>query len=82
MPKPVAPTPVDSIPGAEPKNIELSDTDFFKIMRDSVSSASVTEFKTNQVTDWKRLGKKAVDGVEYDEGVATYKAIRSSVIRA
>ncbi len=77
MPEPVTPDPVtpDPVtPDLTPKNAELVDAEFYKIIRSSVTSGQVSEFKVNQVIDWKRLGKKTIDGVEYDEGVATYKA--------
>ena len=43
-------------------------------MQDSVRSGQIQEFKFEQVLGWKAEGGEEVDGVNYQTGLAAYKA--------
>lgn len=56
------------------KDADENEVQVVQAMKDSVDAGGVSEFKTDQVVEWKLQGKKTVDGVEYDQGVVVYKA--------
>lgn len=45
-----------------------------KLMKESIQSGKITEFKVTQVTGWRVADPETVEGVNYQIGIATYPA--------
>jgi hypothetical protein len=64
-PEPVAP-PVVALLGAE---------EIVKLLQDSIRSKQIKEFAFDDVLTWKAGDEEEVDGIQYQTGVVTYKAV-------
>lgn len=73
-PAPPAPEPTPA-PPAEPEVAKSLDADaIVALMKKSVEGGKVTEFKANQVTEWKAGEEMEFDGDKYQTGHVTFKA--------
>ncbi len=76
-PTPVTPEPAPAVVDNTPKvtpDTPLTDAEFLKVMQDAVRNGSVSEFRYNQVVDWRRVGEQEIDGEKYDVGIVVYKS--------
>ena len=68
------PEPAPATPPVAPATPLTGGADVVKAMQESVQAAQIKEFTFAQVLDWKAGPDEAVDGENYQTGLASYKA--------
>ncbi len=71
------PAPMPEPPVAAPPvtATNAGSADVVEVMKASVKSGQIAEFKFDQVLEWKAGESEAVDGVSFQTGTALYKAV-------
>lgn len=71
-PKPAEPEPA---PAPEPASVaNLTPEQIVEVMKKSIEGGAVKVFTLDQVGEWKATEDEDIDGVEYQTGLAAYKA--------
>lgn len=68
------PEPTPASPSAATPASQAGSTDVVSAMQESVKAAQIKEFTFAQVLEWKAGPDEAVDGENYQTGLASYKA--------
>ncbi|MDB4500630.1 hypothetical protein N9224_00425 [Akkermansiaceae bacterium] len=67
--------PAEPEPEPEPVSVaKLTPERIVEVMKKSIEGGAVKVFTLDQVTDWKAAEDEDIDGVEYQTGLAAYKA--------